>query len=140
PPSALGDLQPDFLAFELGSIEELDGALGLVGIDLDEGEAVEDADVVDSLVGQDGALAQSPAEVFLVNAAALATVDEELDRPRLRLLARVAAVAVALRASRVALTALAAISRLAPLALPPARTRRVLEPLLGRLPLPDRRV
>ena len=63
--SALGDLEPDLFAFELGAVEELDGPLGLIGVDLDEGEAVQDADVVDRLLGQDGALAQRPAQVLL---------------------------------------------------------------------------
>jgi hypothetical protein len=34
--SALRDLEADLLAFELGAVEELDGTLGLVGVDLDE--------------------------------------------------------------------------------------------------------
>src|SRR6201994_1305309 len=76
--SALRDLEADLLAFQLGAVEELDRALGLVGVDLDEGEAMEDADVVDGLVGEDGALAEGPAEVLLVDAGAFAAVDEEL--------------------------------------------------------------
>ena len=42
-----GDLEADLFAFQLRAVEELDRALGLVGVDLDEGEAVQDADVVD---------------------------------------------------------------------------------------------
>src|SRR6202000_848986 len=80
---ALRHLEADLLAFQLGAVEELDRALGLVGVDLDEGEAVEDADVVDGVVGEDGALAEGPAQVLLVDAAALATIDEELGGLRL---------------------------------------------------------
>src|SRR5215204_1005793 len=78
--STLSDLEPDLFAFELRSVEELDGALCLVRGDADEGEAVQDANVVDLLLGEDGALAQGPAQVLLGDAAALAPVDEELDR------------------------------------------------------------
>src|ERR1044072_3537920 len=76
----LGALEPYLLALQLRPVEELDRAVALVGVDLDEGEAVQDADVVDRVVGQDGALAQRPAQVLLGDAAALAAVDEELDR------------------------------------------------------------
>src|SRR5262249_38990721 len=93
------------------------------GVDVDEGEAVKDVDVVDRLLGQDGALAQGPAQVLLCDAAALAAVDEELDR-----LGRGAAVTVALRL-RLALVAVAA-----------PRSRRVLGPLLGGFPLADSRL
>ena len=41
---------------------------------------MQDADVVDRLLGQDGALAQRPAQVLLADPAALAAVDEELGR------------------------------------------------------------
>src|SRR5680860_923730 len=79
-PLRLGDLQPDLLALQLRPVEELDRAVGLVAIDLDEGEAVQHADIVDRLLGEHGALAQGPAQVLLVDAAALTAVDEELDR------------------------------------------------------------
>ena len=159
---AAGDLEADLLAFELGAVEELDRALGLIGVDLDEGEAVQDADVVDGLVGQDGALAERPAQVVLVDPAALAAVDEELvvaglspssGRRRARRAAPSASCAVAgsprrrrpssrlLASSRLLRRrAFAAAARLARGALAAARARRVLEPLLGALPLADRRL
>src|SRR6476646_7530491 len=134
--SALGDLEADLLALELGPVEVLDGALSDVGIDLDKREAVQDADVVDRLVGEDGALLQRPAQRLLVDAAALAAVDEELGG--VGLLAVAVAVAVGL-GRRLAF----ALRLLLPLAFAPrgalaaARRRRMLQPLLRGLPLAD---
>src|SRR6185503_4366373 len=153
PPLAPRHLEPDLLAFQLGAVEEFDRALGLVGVDLDEGEAVQDADVVDGLVGQDGALAERPAEVLLVDPAALAAVDEELggllsvlrvavgrrfrDALGLRLLGR-GVVTVGGRLCLLRLTLLT--PPLARTAFASAWRRRVLEPLLRALPLADFRV
>src|ERR1044072_6860484 len=126
PNSALGDLQTDLLAFQLRPVEELDRAVCLIRIRLDEGKTVQDADVVDRLLGQHGTLAQGPAQVLLVDPAALAAVDEELDRfavGRGQLLVRRRGVA-------------AVGARLGTLAA--ARARRVFHPLLRRLPLADR--
>ena len=54
------------------------GLLGLIGVELHEGEAVEHADRADGLLGHHSALGQRPAQVVLGDPAALAAVHEQL--------------------------------------------------------------
>ena len=98
-------------------------SFGLLVGELDEREPLEDADRADLVLRDHGALGQRPAQRLLADPAALAAVDEQLH------------VAVAGLGRGARLGALAAgRSRVVVAA---ARPRRVLDPLLGRLPLAD---
>src|SRR6476646_7860097 len=102
---------------------------------------MQDVNVVDRLLGQHGALAQRPAQVLLVDAAALAPVDEKLHG--LPVIAGLALGSGAVPAGSLLLFAATAFLRVIflrviALALAAPRPRRVLEALLGGLPLADR--
>ncbi len=56
----------------------------MLALEVDEGEALEDADVVDRLVGDHGALGEREENVLLLDSAARAAVDEKFDVPVLR--------------------------------------------------------
>src|SRR4029077_17736922 len=123
---------------------------------------MQDADLVDRLLGEHRALAQGPAQVLLADPAALAAGDEELDRVALRrvgilhvlrlvplwlVLRRLDLLwlgnAVLARTARTdLLAAFATVARPAALrtlrALTTAWPRRVLKPLLRALPLANR--
>src|SRR3954463_11013796 len=77
--SVLGVLDANLLARELGAVEALQGAGGVVGVELDEREAFEDANRPDRVVGNHCALDERPANVVFTEAAARPAVDEELD-------------------------------------------------------------
>jgi len=75
----LRDFHPDLLALEHRPVEELDRALGLGGIQLDEGEALETR--IEAIASSGPRpLAQRPAQVVFADPAALTAVDEELDQ------------------------------------------------------------
>src|ERR687892_1541486 len=111
-----GVLEAQLLALELGAVEPLERDGGLIAGELDEREPLQHADRSDLGGGHDRTLGQRPAQIVFGDSAALATVDEQLDR------------AVAGSHSFLALGGVVA----------PARAWGVLDPLLGRLPLADR--
>src|SRR5882724_9689560 len=81
-------LNADLLALELRALEPLERLLRVRRIELHEREPLQDADRPDCVLRDHGPLRQRPADVLVVDAAALAAVDEQFYAGRITVAAR----------------------------------------------------